>query len=291
MKYVVKPDPTENSRSFEKYTSPPWMFICVVLICLNNSRESFRFQGFLKDGPRPRSTYLPNGSSMYHLAVSPLRDPGWLVPHPAPQVCRWLHWSPPLPLRTDPQLTPLTTGGKTLALCLGRSKVRSVLLVRVLNDGNISWVLRSQGNVKSFSTHDQSKATVTYVCSKNAKSLLVSPRPLWFELIYELKPRSARFLKNRAERSFFLLKSVGFKWGIPPAVRCFLQTILELKWCCAICISKRLIWQRVYYLTLSELLIGTNCVVVVTQYCSSNHFHHQSICRQNKKLQIKYFSD
>ena len=50
---------------------------------------------------------------------------------------------------------------------------------------------------------------------------------------------------------------------------------------------KKLIWQRVCYLTLSHLLFGTNYVVIITQYWSWNHFYHQWIGRQNKKLQIK----
>ena len=56
--------------------------------------------------------------------------------------------------------------------------------------------------------------------------------------------------------------------------RCFQYTILELKWCCAICISKDLIWPSVCYLTLSSLPLGTNCVVENIQYWSSNYFHH-----------------
>ena len=58
-------------------------------------------------------------------------------------------------------------------------------------------------------------------------------------------------------------------------VRCFLCTVLELNWCCAICISRGLIQQRVCYLTLSSLLFGANCVVIITENLSSNHFHHQ----------------
>jgi len=45
-------------------------------------------------------------------------------------------------------------------------------------------------------------------------------------------------------------------------------------WCCAICISRGLIWQRVCHLTLSSVLFGTNCVIVITEYCGSNYFHH-----------------
>jgi len=62
---------------------------------------------------------------------------------------------------------------------------------------------------------------------------------------------------------------------------------LKLKWCCAICISRGLIWPRVCYLTLSQSLFGANYVVMITQYWSLNHFHHQWIGRQNTKLQIK----
>jgi len=49
-----------------------------------------------------------------------------------------------------------------------------------------------------------------------------------------------------------------------------------------ICISRGLIWQRVRYLTLSSLLLGTNGVDVITEYLSSNHFHHQWIGRLTK---------
>jgi len=72
-----------------------------------------------------------------------------------------------------------------------------------------------------------------------------------------------------------------------PCCTLFLITVLELNRCCAICISRGLIWQSVCYLKLSLLLFGTNCVVVITQYWSWNCFHHQWIGRQNKKLQIK----
>jgi len=47
-------------------------------------------------------------------------------------------------------------------------------------------------------------------------------------------------------------------------VRGFLQSVLKLNWCCAICISRGLICQRVCYVTLCSLLLGTNCVVVIT---------------------------
>jgi len=57
--------------------------------------------------------------------------------------------------------------------------------------------------------------------------------------------------------------------------------------CCAICISRGLIWQNVCYLTISKLLFGTNYVVMITQYWSWNHFHQQWFGRQNKSLQIK----
>ena len=60
-----------------------------------------------------------------------------------------------------------------------------------------------------------------------------------------------------------------------------------MQWCCAICILRGLIWQRVCYLELSWWLFATNCVVVMTQYWNSNHFHYQWIHRQNKKLQMK----
>jgi hypothetical protein len=57
-------------------------------------------------------------------------------------------------------------------------------------------------------------------------------------------------------------------------VRCFLETVMEWNWCCAICILRGLIWRRVWRLTLFPLLFGTNCVVVITEYWSSNHLQH-----------------
>jgi len=35
------------------------------------------------------------------------------------------------------------------------------------------------------------------------------------------------------------------------------------------------------------LMFVTNCLVVITQYWSSNYFHHQRIGKQNKQLQIE----
>ena len=58
-------------------------------------------------------------------------------------------------------------------------------------------------------------------------------------------------------------------------------------WSCAICISRGLMWQSVCYLTISQLLFGTNCVFKITQDWSSNRFHHQWIGRQNKQSGIK----
>jgi len=58
-------------------------------------------------------------------------------------------------------------------------------------------------------------------------------------------------------------------------VHCFLQTVLELNGCLAICISRGLIWQRARYLISSSMLFGTNRVVVITEYWSPNHSHHE----------------
>jgi len=43
--------------------------------------------------------------------------------------------------------------------------------------------------------------------------------------------------------------------------------------------------QRFCYLTLCSLLVGTNRVVVITEYWSSDYFYYQCIGRQNKKLE------
>jgi len=63
--------------------------------------------------------------------------------------------------------------------------------------------------------------------------------------------------------------------------RCFVWTVLELNWCSAICISEGLVWQSVFYLALSSLLFCTKCVVEITQYVNSNHFHYRWIGRLN----------
>ena len=136
-----------------------------VCVALTDIGESLRSRDFLKGGPRSTVTYPRNGSPTRHLALSPLREYRVARSSPFTLTIRWLYQSPPLPLRMDPQPTPLTTRGRALAApCLGRSKVRPASLVRVLNDGKISWVLGSQGYGNSFSTNDQSKATL--VCSE-----------------------------------------------------------------------------------------------------------------------------
>ena len=58
-------------------------------------------------------------------------------------------------------------------------------------------------------------------------------------------------------------------------VHCFLSTVLELNWCCAICTSRGLIWQRICYLTLFLWLFLTNSVVVITEYLNLNQFQYQ----------------
>jgi len=47
--------------------------------------------------------------------IPPLYNLGWLDPHPALLLRRWLYRSPPLPIQTDPQLTLLTTKGIALS--------------------------------------------------------------------------------------------------------------------------------------------------------------------------------
>jgi len=56
----------------------------------------------------------------------------------------------------------------------------------------------------------------------------------------------------------------------------------ESNWCCAICVSRGLIWQRICYLTLSSLMFLTNSVIVITEFLSSNHFQYQWIGKVKK---------
>jgi len=67
-------------------------------------------------------------------------------------------------------------------------------------------------------------------------------------------------------------------------VRCFLSRVLDSKLFCAICISWSFVWQRVCYLTISLLLICTNCVGVITVKLNLDDLHYQWICRLNKTL-------
>jgi len=56
-------------------------------------------------------------------------------PHPSPSLRRWLYWSPPLPLWTDPATNAVDKQGQALAAsCLGRSKVRSASQGRALSN-------------------------------------------------------------------------------------------------------------------------------------------------------------
>jgi len=59
----------------------------------------------------------------------PLDNLGYPDPHPAPKLHRWLHWSPPLPLRTDPHLLRWQPGAYALvAPWCGQVQVMCVLL-------------------------------------------------------------------------------------------------------------------------------------------------------------------
>ena len=90
-----------------------------------------KVQGFPK---RRAKEHVPTKwiANMPPCSVLPRRTwGGWITSlYPSPELRRWLHQSPPLPLQTDPQLPPLTTRGRALvAVCLGRSKVGSVWLI------------------------------------------------------------------------------------------------------------------------------------------------------------------
>jgi len=51
--------------------------------------------------PIMENHYVPGVSSCQQTSDNNL---GWPDPHAPPQLPRWLYWSPPLPVRTDPQL-------------------------------------------------------------------------------------------------------------------------------------------------------------------------------------------
>jgi len=91
--------------------------VCVLFrfikLILGN-RYYVRSQGFIVSEPRethPRSeiTNVPTSP------CPPLDNLGCPDPHPAPYLRRWLHQSPPLPLRTDPQLLRWQLGACSLA--------------------------------------------------------------------------------------------------------------------------------------------------------------------------------
>lgn len=70
--------------------------------------------------------------------------------------------------------------------------------------------------------------------------------------------------------------------------------ILKLISSCAICIWGGFIWQRFCHSTLSSLLFGTSCVVVITQRWTSNYwFSHELVNRKatrNRKIRNKFFN-
>ena len=142
------------------------MKTCVALFDLTDIGKTLQSRGFLKGGPR--STYPRNGSPTCNLTLSPLRESGVAGSSPSTLTTSL---AIPIPSSSSSNIptTPLRTRARAPAApCLGRSKDCSASLVRVLNDGNIYWVLGSQGYVKSSSTHDQSKATL--VCLKSKKN-------------------------------------------------------------------------------------------------------------------------
>jgi len=96
------------------------VYMCVLLCFIKPilGNRYVRSRGFIVSEPRethPRSEI----ADVPTLPCPPLDNLGCLDPHPPPQLRRWLHRSPPLPLRTDPATTTLTTRG----LCPGGSVV------------------------------------------------------------------------------------------------------------------------------------------------------------------------
>ena len=93
-----------------------------------------------------------------------------------------------------------------------------------------------------------------------ATFLIVQLPPKWGVLVHKNSLASCQRCRHSVEpraltcpfkqRIWVLghVRTVGFRWGIPLAVCCFLWTVLELKWCC---MSRGLIWQRSCYLKLS----------------------------------------
>jgi len=81
-------------------------------------------------------------------------------------------------------------------------------------------------------------------------------------------------------------KSVSCRWVASTCddVRCFLWTVLRLNWCCAICMSRCLIWQRIFTLTLSPLMFLTNSVVVITEFVDLKYVQYQWIGKVKNTL-------
>ena len=92
MKWWAAVTVTQWCHSFAACTVDVCCFVLIKPILGNRLRS----RCFLKGGPR--STHPRNGSPTYHLALSPLREPGVARAHHWPQLRRWLHRSPPLPL-------------------------------------------------------------------------------------------------------------------------------------------------------------------------------------------------
>ena len=101
---------TQGSPSlFGAFSSFHRVLLCFINPILGN--RYVRSRGYIVSEPRethPRSEIADVPTS----PCPPLDNLGCPDPHPAPYLRRWLHWSPPLPLRTDPlsQVTLSRTG-------------------------------------------------------------------------------------------------------------------------------------------------------------------------------------
>jgi len=109
------------------------VLLCFIQPILGN--RYVRSRGFIVSEPRethPRSEIADVQTS----PCPPLDNLGCPDPHPPPWLHRWLHWSPPLTLRTDLQLLRWQPGACALAALLS-GQVQS--LFSLIGEGTEPW--------------------------------------------------------------------------------------------------------------------------------------------------------
>jgi len=131
------------------------VLLCFIKPILGNCYA--RSWGFIVSEPRethPRSEI----ADVPTLPCPPLDNLGCPDPHPAPQLRRWSHWSPPLPLRTDPQLLRWQPGACDLA-APSSDQVQSVAAR--------SWTVNSDISYHSYcmTRDDQNNSKISFNCT------------------------------------------------------------------------------------------------------------------------------